>query len=778
MQFNHLTKENTTPKGKHYLFVHACASDQALRRAVFGKLLSYEQGARCCLWYTDEPEAIFTGEGKDKLAEMAVFIPLITEDYFRLFEEKYSGSKPADFFEALQLRGVAVLPLVESAELLPRFNRIFGDIHGVALSLPDADRMAEEQLKRLLSDNELEEQIIHEAFTGKLFLSYRKKDIKEAKEIMKAIHDTEAAGAAAIWFDEFLVAGRDFNEDIIAQLNDCDAMALAVTPHLLEEGNYVRETEYQEAVTRGRDVLPVEALRTDDSDLEKAFPGIKPRVDVHDLAALEKMLNDAGFKGVDRMTPFGEYLLGMAFFIPINVEKDVDRAVRLFKSSAGRDCVEACEQLGKMYLKGIGVKRNTDEAIRYKKKAYTLLMRESVTKANIRHINRLFYEFDGLPLLLKENDRVSEANEIQQAFLDRIERSPFKDEDEFLLYRVNALTDLANLFYEYDLATGQEKGSGGPSSQPSSVADVMASLYGGGGSGTLEQRLQQAWRLADKAAALLDAYRGDDRQTAEFLRVVVLDQYADLSKYKNDLRAAIRYKEQSKKLIEPLAEETGDPEHMQRSFQISNNLGLFCREGMMASRMYSDDYQEYRKKAIGNLDDAVRKARQLERLSPDFRADFIQALSNRSLMTSVASEKKEYLLECYEVYLKLLKDHDVSADVAWTFRGLGGAFSNVIFNITHFTNKKDRRPIFEKVYGVDPGTIKGSAGSGSGPSMGAGCLQWLIILAVVVCAILQLTGAVNITGFLNDKLGPYGTWIAAGIVAVLYLLTCIPRRKR
>lgn len=774
MEFKHITKEGTTPKGKHYIFIHACTTDKALRETVFKKLLSYEQGSRCCLWYTDVPEYIFTDEGRDKLADMAIFIPLITEDYFFLFEEKYHGKKPSDLFEDLKLRGVAVLPLLESAQLLPRFNRIFGELHAVALNLPDADQKTEEQLKRLVSDNELEERIAKEAFQGKLFLSYRKKDINEAKDVMKAIHDTDAAKAASIWFDEFLVAGRDFNKDIIAQLDDCDAMALAVTPNLLEEGNYVRETEYGEAITRGRDVLPVEAIPTSDSDLEDAFPGIKPRVNLHDKEALEDMLKEAGFSGVGSMSAFGEYLLGMAFFIPIGVEKDVERALRLLRSSADRGCVEANEQLGIMYLKGVGVKRDVDESIRRKKKAYELLMKEPVSRSNIRHINRLLYEFDGLPLLLKENDRINEANEIQQAFLDRIESSPFKDEDEFILYRVNALTDLANLFYEYDLATGREKNTDTSSSQPTSMADVMASLYGGGSSGPSDRRMREAERYADKAMALLDAYRGDDHHMATFLRVVTLDQYADLSKYKNDLRGAIRWKEKSKQLIEPLAEETGDLEHMHRSFQISNNLGLFNREGMMAARMYSDEYTEYRRLAIENLDDAVRKARQLERLSPDFRGSLVHALSNRSLMTSVASEKKNLMLECYEVYLKLLKDHDVSADVAWNFRGLGGEFSAAVFNITHFTSKNDRKPIFEKVYGTAP---KGSGG-GSGPSMRAGCLQWLILFTVIISVILQLTGAVDITGFLNEKLGPYGTWIAAGAVIFLYVLTCIPKMRK
>jgi TPR repeat protein len=119
-------------------------------------------------------------------------------------------------------------------------------------------------------------------------------------------------------------------------------MALAVTPHILEEGNYVREKEYRAARERGKDVLPVEAVHADDKEVEGAFPGIRPRVDMHNRPALEELLKKAGFKGPGSRSAFAEYLLGMAFFIPVSVEKDVERAVRLFKTSADHDCAEAC----------------------------------------------------------------------------------------------------------------------------------------------------------------------------------------------------------------------------------------------------------------------------------------------------------------------------------------------------------------------------------------------------------------------------------------------------
>ena len=67
---------------------------------------------------------------------------------------------------------------------------------------------------------------------------------EEALKVMKAIHNTSSASAVAIWFDDFLVAGRDFNNQIEDKIKESDAMALVVTPNLLEKGNYVQRLEY------------------------------------------------------------------------------------------------------------------------------------------------------------------------------------------------------------------------------------------------------------------------------------------------------------------------------------------------------------------------------------------------------------------------------------------------------------------------------------------------------------------------------------------------------
>ena len=745
------TKENTTPNGKQHLFVHACEEDESLREKVNDIILSFEQGFRYCIWASKVPEDVFSEDGKEKISEMAVFIPIITEKYLSLFTEKHSDIGLSGFFDELQRKGTAVLPVVEKGDLLPQFNRMSGEVHGITLTLKEADRMLEDQLNRFLADDKLEERITQEAFSGKLFLSYRKKDIKVAKKIMKAIHDTDAAGAAAIWFDDFLIAGRNFNEGIMENLKSCDAMALAVTPHVLEKDNYVLEEEYPKAVKYGINVLPVEAVHTDSQKLRAAFDGIKPCTEVDDNEGLEDLLRKAGFHGPGSQSAFGEYLLGMAFFIPINVEKDVERAVQLFKLSAGHDCVEACEQLAKLYWEGIGVKRHLREAINYIIKAYDLLMKEDVTEENLRHIDKLFFKFNGLSHMLEEDGQFDKLREMEQAYLDRINNSSFKEDDELILCRVNVLTDLANFSAEYNLDDGRRKDR-----QPLGEPPLLYSSNSN--SGPSEGDLNRAWQYADWASSILDQYRGEDKDMADFLRVVINDQYADICKYRGELSEAIRWKERSLELIEPLAERTGNLEYMSRSFQVSNNLGLFYRE---ASR----DNEELMQKSVSHMDAAVKKAYQLANLSPDYQVHLVTALSNRALVADTTEESKKYALECYDQFLKQTKVDEISAKDAWTLPWNSAEAHNIKL-YTHWT---DRQPVFEKHYGEIPRRLRNCYKR----SETARRIQFLIILVFVMCFILQLTGMVDITDFLKDKLGQYGDWIGFGSLILLYGLTVI-----
>ena len=117
--------------------------------------------------------------------------------------------------------------------------------------------MLETYIKSVLVSSELAEKV-RAAFDAYIFLSYRKKDRRKAQELMRLIHRNPLCRDIAIWYDEFLTPGEDFNQAIGKMLQKSDLFAPVVTPNLVNEINYVMTTEYPAARKQGKPVLPVE----------------------------------------------------------------------------------------------------------------------------------------------------------------------------------------------------------------------------------------------------------------------------------------------------------------------------------------------------------------------------------------------------------------------------------------------------------------------------------------------------------------------------------------
>ena len=90
---------------------------------------------------------------------------------------------------------------------------------------------------------------------------------------MRLIHKNEYSRDIAIWYDEFLTPGEDFNDSIREALRKSGLVSLVVTPNFLEDPNYVKDHEYPEARDSGKPIMPVVAVPTDMDALQSAFKG-------------------------------------------------------------------------------------------------------------------------------------------------------------------------------------------------------------------------------------------------------------------------------------------------------------------------------------------------------------------------------------------------------------------------------------------------------------------------------------------------------------------------
>ena len=303
------------------------------------------------------------------------------------------------------------------------FNRICGDLQFLDKSAAAKDptvRPYEEKLKSFLDavlvGDELAKRI-RDAFDAYIFLSYRKKDRAYAQQIMRLIHSNEFCRDVATWYDEFLTPGENFNKEIKAAMKKSSLLALVVTPNLLEDPNYVQNTEYPAARQLKKEVLPIEAADTDAERLAEMYEGIRACVPADDPEAVAKLLHElltgiALRKNVN--DPSHTFLMGLAYLSGIDVEADHVRALGLINQAAEGGLPEAYEKLVSMYRTGEGVERNYHTAIEIQKK-YTDLLQQRSSKENAEKVS---HEIWLLGNYQKDVGDLKAAKESYQRLLD------------------------------------------------------------------------------------------------------------------------------------------------------------------------------------------------------------------------------------------------------------------------------------------------------------------------------------------------------------------------
>ncbi|MBR2989126.1 MAG: tetratricopeptide repeat protein, partial [Clostridia bacterium] len=237
---------------------------------------------------------------------------------------------------------------------------------------PDSGDLTEisynDKLKKYLASVLVGDEVIQrvrKAFDAYMFLSYRKKDRKYANELMKMIHDIPQYRDIAIWYDEFLTPGENFEQNIKRALQDSKLFTLLVTPNLLEQGNFVMTQEYPTAKQLKVDILPAEMVETDKTKLARCYDGIPECVNPRDGEKFKTRLLNA-LDNIDKKESSNDeehnYLIGLAYLEGIEVEVDRNRALELITASAQNGFVEAMQKLFEMYREGIGVARNFAQA--------------------------------------------------------------------------------------------------------------------------------------------------------------------------------------------------------------------------------------------------------------------------------------------------------------------------------------------------------------------------------------------------------------------------------
>ena len=309
---------------------------------------------KCTIFYTKNMDAEIEERYKESfLNDMSLFVIPVTT---KLLSEP-NRAMLSDFVFAKK-NGIPVLPIVVEAGidgLYSRSDRFDALQYLNSLEGDSYEKKLKKYLDTVLISKETVNRI-YSAFDAQIFLSYRKKDWESVNSLLYQIHSFPEFQNVAIWYDEFLTPGENFNSNIESTIIQSQLFALLVTPSLLElvngEPNYVMSNEYPLAPRKGMEILPIEMEKTDRDELLKRYPNLPHCIDAGDKEALRKALSDAlpKTKSSTVTDPAEkEFLIGLAYLEGIGVKHNRKRGIELLNSAVGKGSLEAMRKLYDYY---------------------------------------------------------------------------------------------------------------------------------------------------------------------------------------------------------------------------------------------------------------------------------------------------------------------------------------------------------------------------------------------------------------------------------------------
>lgn len=417
IELNHLTRNKKDTHGKPRVYF-TCHPDDFNRcfhgdeyscfNRICEDILSLQQ-VDCVIYYTSDMSQPLSDDIKEDLATMNLVVVPVTKKLLtepsRAMEEDIAFAKE---------HNINILPFMMEPELdliygLPKNFGSLQYINPYSTNPTEVDYHTKliKRLNELFVGKELVEKI-RNAFDSYIFLSYRKMDRKLANQLMRRIHNINGYRDVAIWYDEYLVPGESWSENIQNAMKmvqqKSNIFALLVTPNILkmvikdgkEHKNYVMEHEYPDAKDAKMLIIPAEMECIDHTVLGNEFPEIPHCVDVYGESFVSAMMDALGIVSdqANDNDPEHLYYIGLAYVNGIDIEIDRERGIDLLTRSAEAGYLDAIEWLFR-YYKGRHDHRSHKEALKWAMKLveYHILNDLGVEKY-IKAIRKLAIAYD------------------------------------------------------------------------------------------------------------------------------------------------------------------------------------------------------------------------------------------------------------------------------------------------------------------------------------------------------------------------------------------------
>lgn len=350
-------KLNTNVLERKKIFIINSSSESGYSNEVSDKILQcyrhyeiYFIGDKSLL-YDKKIEMIEVMEITELIDECDLIVAIISNSFSKVTCEPIDGWIAHAITHKKRLLPIVVDDIHE--ELV---NRILGDIQLIYFNDPSFLEKLDHYINvnfdpyRLLVNKPWVEDILR---NPNIFLSYRKKEHQKALELLNTIHSIPGYEGLTVWYDDFLVLGENFNENINEQLYNADFVVLCLTKSILEPGNYVSTIEYPMARKFNKRIIPVAVEDVDLELLAEMYPGIDQVVNsnnTHSLSAsLNRVIKDLNLKFEPR-TPADLGELGGCFLAGNGVEQNRALGLELTKEAAKQGYSVSCERLGRIYF--------------------------------------------------------------------------------------------------------------------------------------------------------------------------------------------------------------------------------------------------------------------------------------------------------------------------------------------------------------------------------------------------------------------------------------------
>ena len=424
------TREDSTPVGKPRVYFCCHKTDFKLYFDILSKdILSLND---CSIWYLENYDAERDEAFFENIKRMQLFVMPVTLEFLTADNLAFN----VDVKFALD-NNIPVLPIVLESGLVSEFNKRFGEIQFLYRGEEDNSAIKYEvKLEKYLNETIGNDEMIARikaAFDAYVFLSYRKMDRVYADSLMRLIHKDDLCRDIAIWYDEFLVPGENFNDSIKRMIEDSKMFLLTVTPNVVgtttdengvEQDNYIIRMEYPTAKEKGIPVLPVEIVSTDKEKLSEKYIDLGDCADGKDekavsenvIETIKKIALGESDEKNGKDCPKHIFFIGLAYLYGIDVEIDHQKGIKLIETAAGEGLFEATVKLAEIYKRGIAVEYNYEKAVYWFERSVEITENQYVSEKNEENLLLLITSLMGCGDFYSESgDHITAANKYRKA---------------------------------------------------------------------------------------------------------------------------------------------------------------------------------------------------------------------------------------------------------------------------------------------------------------------------------------------------------------------------